>query len=221
MTVNRRFLFLGLILTILLLTACCSDSGGLVPDPDGDDSGEEGNVEPPKGYDPAAEGEAMVHYHYLMKHPDIEFNLEPVIPISFSEDSPGVWSAGGINEYTVDFRMDAGAGGMRCNVFCQVILRFSIDGEVQLDPNTGACTLPMKFVFQPQADEWIMETTCPPEAEAFFNCADLSLLLADPSVYTFTKSKRDVKLPSDPGVTRRAELKNARMPAGLQGVCDW
>ena len=157
-----------------------------------------------------------------MKHPDVEFKIEPVLPLVIDPGStPGSFEVTGIGETQVTMRMAAGAGGYRCNIHCNVILRFEAVGEIQLDENTGNCIIPMSFRFTPQADEWILETDCPEELRAVIDCAALSIVMADPSVYTFTKNKRDVILPSESGVTLRAEIKDVRMPGAVEGICDW
>ena len=124
-------------------------------------------------------------------------------------------------EIPVNFRISGDDKDGICNVHCQAILRFSAEGEFQLDPNTGACILPMSIVFQPQADEWIMETDCDSPSESVVDCAAMSVLMMDPSVYTFKKGKMDPNLSQDSNVTLRAELKDVRLPVGMQGVCDW
>ena len=66
-----------------------------------------------------------------------------------------------------------------------------------------------------------LETECREEIRAVIDCAGLSIVMADPSVYTFTKNKRDVILPSESGVTLRAEIKDVIMPRGTEGICNW
>lgn len=218
---SNAYIFI-LILTLITLSACGPDLGVLPPDPDGDDSGEDVEVSGPQETDLAEEGTASVHYHYLMKHPDVEFKIEPVLPLVIDPGStPGSFDVTGTGETRVQMRMAGGAGGYRCNIHCDVILRFEAVGEIQLDENTGNCIIPMSFHFQPQADEWILETDCPEEAKAVIDCAALSVVMADPSVYIFTKNKRDVTLPSEAGVTLRAEIKNVIMPPGVEGICNW
>ncbi len=215
-------LILILILALITLSACGPDQGVLAPDPDGDDSGEDLEPSGPQETDLAEEGEATVYYHYLMKHPDVEFKIEPVIPLSIvSGNTPGSFEVTGIGGMSVHLRMAAGNTEMRCNVQCDVILRFEAVGEIQLDENTGNCIIPMSFQFTPQADEWILEHDCPVEMGAVLDCAALSVVMADPSVYTFTKNKRDVILPSESEVTLRAEIKNVIMPRGTEGICNW
>lgn len=222
MSARRRFFILGLMVLLLLLSACGPDLGVLPPDPDGDDSGEDVEVSGPQETDMAEEGTASVHYHYLMKDPDVEFKIEPVLPLVIVPGStPGSFDVTGTGEIRVQLRVAAGADGYRCNNYCDVILRFEAVGEIQLDENTGNCIIPMSFRFTPQADEWILETECREEIRAVIDCAGLSVVMADPSVYTFTKNKRDVILPSESGVTLRAEIKDVIMPRGTEGICNW
>jgi hypothetical protein len=210
-----------LILALITLSACGPDLGVLPPDPDGDDSGEDVEVSGPQVTDIVEDGTASVHYHYLMNDPDLEFKIEPVLPLDIDQgDTPGRFDVTGIGETRVQMRMAADGGGYRCNVHCDVILRFTAVGEIQLD-DSGACIIPMSFQFQPQADEWILETDCPEELAAVIDCAAFSMVMADPSVYTFTNSKRDVILPSESGVTLRAEIKNVIMPRDTEGICNW
>jgi len=218
---RSKALILILILALITLSACGPDQGVIPPDPDGDDSGEDIEPSGPQETDLAEEGSASVHYHYLMKHPDVEFKLEPVLPLNITETAPGSFEVTGIGQTQVHLRMAAGAGGYRCNVHCDVILRFEAVGEIQLDENTGNCIIPMSFGFTPQADEWILEHDCNEDIGAFLDCAILSQVMADPSVYTFTKNTRDRILPSEPEVTLRAEIKDVIMPRGAVGICNW
>ena len=166
------------------------------------------------------EGSATVHYHYLMDDPDLEFKIEPVLPLDITQgDAPGSFDVTGIGQTRVQMRIAAN-GANRCNVHCDVILRFAAVGEIQLD-SSGACIIPMSFQFTPQADEWILETDCREELAAVIDCAEWSMVMADPSVYTFTNSDRDPILPSDPEVTLRAEIKDVIMPRGTEGICNW
>ena len=218
---HSKALILILILALITLSACGPDQGVIPPDPDGDDSGEDVEVTGPQKTEAAEEGSASVHYHYLMKHPDVEFKIEPVIPVGIYEGTaPGSFEVSGTGETRVQMRMAAGPGP-RCNVHCDVILRFEAVGKIQLDENTGNCIIPMSFRFTPQADEWILETDCPDPMGEITDCAALSILMADPSVYTFTKNKRDVTLPSESEVTLRAEIKDVIMPRGTEGICNW
>jgi hypothetical protein len=186
----------------------------------GDDSGEDVEVSGPQVTDMAEEGSATVHYHYLMDDPDLEFKIEPVLLLVIDQgDTPGSFDVTGIGETRVQMRIAAN-GANRCNVHCDVILRFAAVGEIQLD-SSGACIIPMSFQFTPQADEWILETDCREEMAAVIDCAEWSMVMADPSVYTFTNSKRDVILPSESGVTLRAEIKNVIMPRDTEGICNW
>lgn len=208
-----------LILAAMLLSACGPDvildvADALDPE----------NVEPSDGQreQMAEGGDASIHYHYTMKHADAEYKIEPIIPVEvFDGPNSGSHMVKGHAQLDVSFRMAAGAGSYRCNVNCNVILKFAADGEITIDEKTGKCIIPMQFTFTAVPDEWIMETDCPPETEQVVNCAILSTVMADPSVYTFKANDRDVTLKNDSEVTLRAELKNFHMPSEVEGVCDW
>ncbi|MGB2963685.1 MAG: hypothetical protein WBB69_06830 [Anaerolineales bacterium] len=219
MTARLRLLILGLMILLLLLSACSPDVGVLPSAPDGDDSGEDVEMSGPQETESAEEGTASVHYHYLVNLPDLEFKIEPVIPLDITQAAPGSFEVTGIGQTQVQLRMVT--SGSPCNVNCDVILKFEAVGEIQLDENTGNCIIPMSFSFLPQADEWILDTDCPDPAQEILDCATLSLQMADPSVYTFTKNKRDVTLPSESTVTLRAEIKDVIMPRGTEGICNW
>lgn len=221
LTRSKSLIFL-LIMAVLFLSACGPDVGISVPDPDGDDSGDYEEMSEEQAAEGAEEGSANVYYHYLMTHPDLEFKIEPIIPVFINEGkTPGSFDVEGIGATRVTMRMAGGSGSYRCNIHCDVTLNFEVDTEIQLDENTGECTIPMMFIFQAQADEWILETDCPDPAGAAIDCAALSIVMADPYVYTFTKYSRDVKLPSESGVTLQAEIRDVVMPRGVKGICNW
>lgn len=210
-----------LILALITLSACGPDVGVFPPDPDGEDSGEDVEMTGPQKTESAEDGSASVHYHYEMKLPDLKYKIEPVIPLMIVEAAPGSFEVTGTGQTRVQLRMVTSQQAHRCNVNCDVILLFTAVGEIHLDQKTGNCIIPMSFQFTPQPDEWILETDCPDPAGEFYDCAVLSLMMADPSVYTFTKNKRDVTLPSESTVTLRAEIKDVIMPRGTEGICNW
>ena len=208
MSTHRRVLILGLMIFLLTLSACGPDATVLPADPVGDDSG--------------VVADPIVNYHYIVKHPDIEFTIEPVIPLEISEGpNPGSHTVWGLNIINVSFRMDADRPDNRCSIHCNGDLNFTAEGEITLDEKTGKCIIPMRFTFTPEVDRWILESNCPQELQAVLDCANLSKGLADPSIYTFEANKRDVTLPTEKEVTLRAELKNFNMPSELEGICDW
>ena len=222
MSTHRRVFVLGLIIFLLTLSACGPDAAVLPVGPDGDDSGVDADPTGPQLTEMAEGGDASIHYHYTMKHADVEYKIEPIIPVEvFDGPNTGSHLVKGHTQLNVSFRRAAGAGLSRCDVHCNVILKFSADGEITLDENTGKCIIPMQFTFVPVPDEWIMETDCPPETETVVNCAMLSVVMADPSVYTFRANDRDDTLKQDSEVTLRAVLKNFNMPSELEGICDW
>jgi len=221
MLTRSKSLILLLVMAVLFLSACGPGGGVLPPDPDGDDSGEDVDVNSPQESNQPEVGSATIYYHYLFKHPYEEFKVEPIIPVSIeSGASPGSFTVTGIGGLNVHFRISAQSDHI-CNIHCDVFLRFEAVGEIQLDENTGKCIIPMSFFFVPDTEDWILETDCPDPTGQVMDCAALSVLMADPSVYTFKENDRDVTLPSDPQVTLRAEIKELIMPRGVEGICDW
>ncbi|MCJ7734774.1 MAG: hypothetical protein MUP11_09515 [Anaerolineales bacterium] len=217
---NRlKSLVLTLILILVTLTACGPNANA---SPVGDDLGEYGEVTKQQAAELAEEGSATVYYNYWMNNPNLDFKIQPVFYVNIVEAATGTFEVSGITEKHVTMRMTAAGGPTgSCQVQCDVNLRFSADGEIQLDQKTGECIIPVSFQFQPQQDEWILETDCPEESQALIDCAVLSLVMADPSIYTFTKSKRDPSLSSDPSVVLKAEIQDVKMPAGVKGICNW
>ena len=210
---RSKFLIIILILILVFLSACGSNSGVSPADAGGD--GEQ------QGSKQSDEGVGFVHYHYLVKHPDAEWTIEPIIPVLVSPGSnPGSYEVSGVAEINVQYSMGADKETDRCKWHCNINLNFTAEGEITLD-KTGKCIIPMKITFTPKQDQWIMESNCPSELEATLNCSTLSVHLVDPSVYTFEANKRDVKIPAGDGVTLWAELKNFTMPSEVEGVCDW
>ena len=112
-----------------------------------------------------------------------------------------------------------GAGVNRCEINCTVNLKFVATGSIELGEE-GECEIPMNFSFVPQGD-YLMDTTCPPETENVVDCNALSLLLADPTTYTFLGSDTELYVPSETGVKREAEIKNLVFPKDMKGTCTW
>jgi hypothetical protein len=166
------------------------------------------------------EGQGMVYYHYQMADPNLDFNIETEMPVTFIENTAGSWLAEAIGETEVTFEMMAAGGesGL-CQVKCNVVLRFVGQGPVELIAE-NQCQIPMSFQFVAQED-WILETNCPEEAQAVINCADMSLVMADPGVYTFTKSNPDPTLQKSSTVTQEAQIRNLVMPIGIGELCEW
>ena len=169
----------------------------------------------------AEEGTAMVKYLYKFKTDEMNFKIEPDVSLIISDDdTPGSFKVEGIAHPMVQLEMLAAGGAGTCLVQCQMRLSFVAEGTIELDEN-GSCKIPMSFHFQPQEDELILTGGCPDLVMDTMDCAALSAVMMDPSVYTFTKGKLiDIK-PSDPAITMRAELRDVVFPAGMSGICDW
>lgn len=217
-----------LILSAIALSACGPDLISPQPDDDtGEDSevstGEDSEVSEPQAAALAAEGSATLYYHYSVVNPDVDFNIEPVIPVTIAEGSElGSFDVNGIGQSLVTLQMRAGGGPQGfCHIQCQLTLNFAADGVVELDEVNGDCKLPLSFSFGATNNESILTGDCPDAFMETVNCYMLSAVMVDPSVYTFTKEFRELDLPADPGVTLRAEIKDVVMPADAQGICNW
>jgi len=209
-----KIFILILVLMMVFLSACGSDQVVSPADPGGDGEQQES--------DQINKGVGLVHYHYLVKHPDAEWTVEPLILVDVEPgSSPGSYKVSGMTEVDVQMSMGADKETDRCKWRCDIILKFIAEGEITLDENTGKCIIPMRITFTPQEDQWILESDCPSELQTTLNCATLSVHMLDPSVYTFEANRRDVTIPTDKEVTLRAELKNFTMPPELEEVCDW
>jgi len=217
MKTRSRYLVFILLILVVILSACSpADVQEIedILDPD--------NVEPSEAQREQMDGEgsADIYYHYHMKHPDINFKIDMPFGINFAEtDEVGSFDAQGIYEDWVTFTMAAGGPTGRCEVTCQVNLRFVATGSIELG-SEGECEIPMNFSFVPQGD-YIMDTTCPPETQDIVDCNALSLSLADPAIYTFTGKKPDVTIQKTDNVTQQAEIKNLVFPSGMKGTCTW
>ena len=218
MKTRSRYLVFILLILVVILSACSpADVQEIedILDPD--------NVEPSEAQreQMAGEGSADIYYHYHMKHPDINFKIDMPFGINFAEtDEVGSFDAQGIYEDWVTFTMAASGGPTgRCEVTCQVNLRFVATGSIELG-SEGECEIPMNFSFVPQGD-YIMDTTCPPETQDVLDCNALSMVMMDPTTYTFLGSDTELYVPSEGGVTREAEIKNLVFPKDMKGTCTW
>jgi hypothetical protein len=208
-----RYGILILILIILAIvgSACSPDA----PLPDGED------------HDPlevesaiSEEGQAVVYYHYQMKHEHLNFNIETELPVTFMENNPGSWVADAMGETEVTFNMMAAGGESgQCQVTCNVILRMVGDGPVELVSENN-CQIPMSFQFV-AGEDWILESDCPLEAQEMIDCAAMSLVMADPGQYKFSKPEPYFLLQKNSAVTQEAEIRNVTMPSGIGDLCGW
>ena len=215
---HKKVLFLILILTLITLSACGPDAVMEL-----EDALDPENAEPSEAQreQMTGVGSADVYYHYHMQVPDLNFKIDMPFGINFAEtDQVGRFDAQGIYQDWVTFTMAAAGGESgRCEVTCQVNLRFVATGSIELGEE-GECEIPMQFSFVPQGD-YILDTTCPPETHDVVDCNVLSMTLGDPTTYTFLGSDTELDVPSENGVKREAEIKNLVFPAGIVGTCSW
>jgi Cu/Ag efflux protein CusF len=208
-----------LIITLILisLTACGPNANA---SPAGDDLDQE--LSESDAASLAEEGGATIYYHYKANHPFLKIVSEPVIGLVISPGgTPGSFDVTGIGETRATLEMAAGVNNVECWIQCEMTLRYTVDSKIELDEVNGDCKIPVTFNFVADNDESILTGDCPDQAMELTDCAALSLVMVDPSLYTFTKEIRDLDLPSAGGVTLRAEIRNVKMPRGTQGICNW
>ena len=78
-------------------------------------------------------------------------------------------------------------------------------------------TISRKF----EAEGIIITGDCPELILENFDCLTVVETLVDANTYTFTKEFRELDMPAAAGVTLRSEIKNVKMPPGVQGICNW
>jgi len=215
---RSRYLVFILLILVLILSACTPAEVQEIEDildPD--------NVEPSEAQREqlAGEGYADVYYHYHIQVEDMKFKIDMPFAVNFAEtDQGGSFDAQGINQDLVSFTMAAmGGESGRCEINCTVNLKFVATGSIELGEE-GECEIPMNFSFVPQGD-YLMDTTCPPETHDVVDCNALSMVLMDPTTYTFLGSDTELYVPSEKGVKREAEIKNLTFPSGMKGTCTW
>jgi len=214
---SRYLIFVFFILVVVLSACSPADVQEIedILDPD--------NVEPSEAQREQmfGEGYADVYYHYHIQIPDLKFKIDMPFAVNFAETDQGAsFDAQGIYQDLVSFTMVAAGGESgRCEINCTVNLKFVASGSIEMD-DEGNCEIPMNFSFVPQGD-YLMDTTCPPETHDVVDCNALSMILTDPTTYTFLGSDTELYVPSDPGVKREAEIKNLVFPADMKGTCSW
>lgn len=215
---RSRFLVIILLILALLVSACSPAEVQEIEDildPD--------NAEPSEAQREqlAGEGYADVYYHYHIQVPDLKFKIDMPFAVNFAETDQGAsFDAQGIYQDLVTFTMAATGGeGGRCEITCTVNLKFVATGSIELGEE-GECEIPMNFNFVPQGD-YLMDTTCPPETHDVVDCNALSMVLMDPTTYTFLGSDTELYVPSETGVKREAEIKNLVFPKDMKGTCTW
>jgi len=213
---------------IFCLSACFPGIQGNVLEPEGQEEieleGEEVEIDPdpPNPQVLSQEGDAQVDYYYSIQMDELSFVVNPVIGLSIIEEEDGSgFTISGIGQDRVKFMMLAAGGPEnQCRTWCTVDLNFVADGTVESDPDLKSCKMLIRFTFVPNQETWEMDTECDPASFPVWDCAGLSMIMADPSVYTFTRDDRNPTIPSD-GATLYAKMSNLTLPAGLVGICDW
>jgi len=212
---NRSNAHILIVILALITLSACGSSGNTSPEGDGLDG--------PAVTALAEEGSAEIHYHYKIDNPLVNFKIEPVIQLVIAPgDSPGSFVAQGIGQTWATLEMMAGGGPSgSCQFQCEMLLRYEVNTKVELDDFNNDCMIPVTFAFQATNDESILTGDCPQEFMEVVDCAALSAVMVDPSLYTFTKEIRELDLEADAGVTLSAEIKNVIMPRGVKGICNW
>jgi len=226
MTARPLQRYLICLILVLGLSACFPGIEGELMAPEGEEEmeleGEEVDLNPPSQQEINKEGDGLVNYHYSIQSDMLSFEINPVIGLTFNVAADGAtYTISGIGQDRVEFMMLAAGGPEgQCRTWCTVELNFVADGTVETDQDLHSCKMPIRFTFLPNTENWEMTTECPAEAEALLDCAALSMVMMDPSIYTFTRDDRSPSIPSD-GATLSATMSNLTLPAGLQGLCDW
>ena len=223
MPTRSKSFILILVLIMISLTAC-----GLFPDISIPDPGEDGDLNPDFSKEAAKaqveDGSATIHYYFEVDTPPVvKINIEPVIQLVIDEgDNPNSYVVGGIAATMATMSMQAVGGPTgSCHVECQIPVRVTAVGTLELDDVNNNCKMPIQFKLTPQEDESIITGDCPDQLLETIECVAFLALMIDPSTYTFTKEFRDIDLPAELGVTMRAKILNVVMPLNTQGICDW
>ena len=217
MLIRSKSLIIILISLMVFLSACGPNANA---SPAGDDLDDELSESDTASL--AEEGEATIYYHYLVNHPHVKIKTEPVLALTIAPgNTPGSFDVTGMGQTRATLEMAAGANGVQCWIQCEMTLRYTVDSKIELDEVNGDCKIPVSFNFVADNDESILTGDCPDQLMAAMDCAALSIVMADPSIYTFTKEIRDLHLPSDPTVTMQAEIRDVKMPRGTEGICNW
>ena len=223
MPTRSKSFILILVLLMIFLTACGLIPGISIPDP-----GEDGDVNPDLSKEAVRahveDGTATIHYSFKVDTPPVvKINIEPVIPLVIDEgDNPNSYVVGGIAETMATMSMQAVGGPTgSCHVECQIPVRVTAVGTLELDEVNNNCKMPIQFKLTPQEDESILTGDCPDQTLETIECVAFLALMIDPSTYTFTKEFREIDLPAELGVTMRAKILNVVMPLNTQDICDW
>jgi hypothetical protein len=208
-----------LILIVLILSACGPNGELSLEDL------EEGELEFPEevvDVTYGGDGGGTIYYHYHLNNPVMIFKLDPVIGISFAqEEDSGTVEVSGIGQTTVNLWMLAGGTDQgTCEVECEMKVNYAATGTLEVG-SSGACELHMAFLLSGVEDESILTGTCPIEYMTGFSCAAMSAVMVDPSLYVFSSSNPNPRIPTDSTVTLKAELRGLELPEDARGLCSW
>jgi len=149
--------------------------------------------------------------------------VQPNIPLSIEPDTdnPGSYDVHGFGQTNATLEIMGGGGSTTCLLICDVPVLYNVDGTLELDDVNSDCKIPIKISRKFDHEQTLMTGDCPTVIMENFACSILFETLIDPNTYTFTKEFRVLDIPSDVGVVLRAEIKNVKMPPGVEGICNW
>jgi len=214
---RSRYLVFILLILVLILSACSPEDMEEI-----EDILDPENAEPSEAQreQMAGEGSADVYYHYYSKNPDFNFEIDMPFKVNFAETNQGgSFDAQGMYQDLVTFSMAANNQGERCMYTCTVNLKYVATGSIEMDEE-GNCEIPMNFSFTPQGD-FLLDGDCSESTMNVVDCNLLTVILMDPTTYTFLKTDTELHVPSGKGVTREAEIKNLVFPKDMAGTCKW
>jgi len=221
---RKKSLFFIMVVFLLVIAGCDSDStpgvltsgssGDAIDESGGDSSSGEADL-----------GSAQLVYDYSIEDPRAKVNVQAVIPVTIERDpdNPGKYLVNGFNQITVTQQIRGGSSAVGyCWLKCEYPVVYYATGNLTQDYEVG-CKISQTFSGEFDTENINKTSDCPVELVSPIDCVGFIVSFADDHTYQFTKEKPYDSPPPSPNDsrTRRAEIKNVKMPQSLLFTCEW
>ena len=227
MSIDKKFLIIIVVLVIVLVGACDSDTPATRPvgrssdnnSADADDFSDSAPT-PEK----SQQGSAQLSYLYKIEKPGVG-----VFVVQFDEqltiepgDEANKYSVSGSTYTKAYTQIRGGGGGTECFVQCDIPVTYMIDGKVIQIPldQKGNCIITLNLV--QKFEEIKAYGSCPEIIINPYNCAAHHGAYKDGRTYSFQPDDMVETPPDvDKGVTIKVELSDVVIPSAIKDTCRW
>jgi hypothetical protein len=226
MSIDKKFLIIIMVLVIVLVGACDSDSTPNISIDSSEDGSANDGAEafPTPEESDGALGSATITYGYLAEDPNFDLKLTASIPVTIERDpnNPGKYLVTGFNNATAYLKNAGIDKGVQCWMRCDYQpISYAIGTLTQ--NYTEGCIIKVKF-----SGDFLLSTpsksgNCSEPVYGLFKCEPLIGSFLDEHEYTFTKEvPNDIPKESDNRKNREAKITNVNMSSlSIDEFCKW